>query len=228
MTATVTHYQSGLAGDMERALKLYVGADPWPPVAGVEYTAASIYADYPRLAAFVVAHPSGGNVPTIDAVFINIDEAEARTIARGYSVDPNAHHYGTDHLETDIHSPLVGLPLSQAIWLISKLLSQPRPPLRVQYRSWRHGLIYERIQEISRVQMEKWSACWEDGVLVRELPYSGEAVERLTREAFDRLEYDNDLDAADRCCEQAEAEMVSGCEDIAVRPRRRRQKAARK
>jgi hypothetical protein len=160
------------------------------------------------------------DVPTVDGVFVNIDEAEART--RSYNVDPNAHHYDTDHLETDTQlSPLVGLPLSQAIWLATKLLSQPPPRLQVQYRSWRHGLVYERIQEISRVSVAKWEACWEGGVLVRKLPYSGETAERLTREAFDRLEYDNDLDAADRCCEEAEAEMVSGSEDIAARPRRR-------
>ena len=232
MTASVTHYQAGMAAEMERALKVHVGADPWPPVAGIKYAACGIYADYPRFAAFVVVHPRKehpglNDVPAIDGVFINISETEARAMARGYDIDPNAHLYGADHLETDtLRSPLVGLPLSQAIWLASQILARPPPPLRVRYRSWRHGLIDERIEEICKLLVDKWGTCWEGDVQVRELSFSGETVERLTRTAFDYLERD-DLDAADRCCEEAEAEMGGG-EDITVRPRRRRRKAARK
>jgi hypothetical protein len=46
MTATVTHYQASVAVDMERALALYVGHDPWPPVAGIKYAACGVYAEY--------------------------------------------------------------------------------------------------------------------------------------------------------------------------------------
>ena len=213
MSATVTHVHAGLAAEMERALELHIGAEPWPPVDDAKYIACGIYADDLKLAAFIVAHPEAGGHLIPDSVLVDITEIEAFAVARRYGVDPNGRHYDTEHLETDTTSPLVGLPLSQAIWLATRVSERPLPPVPLMYRSWRHALVFERISEIGDIQIRQWQACWEGDVQVRKLPCDGVRAERLLDEAKQHL-WDDQLDAADRYCEEAEAEMVSGCEDI--------------
>ena len=213
MSATTTPVNASLAAEMEHALELHVGAAPWPPLDDVQYIACGIYADDLRLAAFIVVHPEGGHLVP-DSVLVDITEIEAFAVARRYGVDPNGRHYDIEHL-ADAPSSLVGLPLSQAMWLATRVSERPPPSLPLQYRSWRHALVFERIVKVIDVHRKKWRACLdEDGEQVRDMPYNDRRVDWLISKAKER-QWEDDLDAADRYCERAEAEMVSGCEDVA-------------
>jgi hypothetical protein len=82
---------------------------------------------------------------------------------------------------------------------------QPPPPFYCA--SWRHMILHNRICELRDAEYKAASAIWENGVMVRELPFDGVLVEGLINEAIEHFEAD-DLDAAEERCEAAERAMV--------------------
>jgi hypothetical protein len=216
MTATVTHIQSGIVGKMQRMLEGWIGSDPWPREDGVSYEAYGVsdqayYGvtdELPKVMAFVVVHADAGcAIP--DAVFADIDEAEARSIARSYRIDPYmfGYRYRIDHLETDIASPTLGKPLAQAMGMAIMAVQEP-PRVPLQLRSWRHALVFHRICDLHEAEGRQCRGCWnEDGEMGKEPPYDDLRVSELIADAKDRLEHD-DVDRADQFCEEAERVMV--------------------
>lgn len=90
---------------------------------------------------------------------------------------------------------------------------QPKKELPHHCKSWRHMIIDHRICELRDVEYRKCAAIWENGVMVRDLPFEGVLVERLINDAISHFEFD-ELDAAERCCEAADAAMVKGLPKI--------------
>ena len=81
-------------------------------------------------------------------------------------------------------------------------------PVPHECTSWRHMLLHHRICEIRDAEYKAASSIWENGVMVRELPFDGAAVDRLVNDVIEHFEAD-DLDRAERRCEMAERAMVA-------------------
>jgi hypothetical protein len=71
-----------------------------------------------------------------------------------------------------------------------------------KYRTWRHGLLLERIRDLNDAKMKAFTAG--DGLFYG----SPRSVRLLIGGAIDAFE-DDDLGKAERCCEVAERKIIS-------------------
>jgi hypothetical protein len=193
----MTSFPEAKAAEQRLERMLDIGMEELRPIAGVTYVACGICRQgiTGNLPAFIVAHIDEDDNTIIDVLRTNISEDKATAVARRYGPRPIVH-------------PLddAGLPLVQ-VFGIADMLLRPKPPHYCA--SWWHMLVYQRICELRDLEYRKSASIWEDGVMVRELPYDGARLERLINDAIECFERD-DLERADRYCMAAERVMVGG------------------
>jgi hypothetical protein len=172
------------------------------PVAGISYAAFSVHPLRPgNLLALAVAHRDDRKYEyIIDVVREDISIADAAAVLGRYGISQLVGDVGGEH-------EAVG----HAVAGVIKLLQRGAPCVSYEdkgMRGWRHDLVMQRIRDLSDAKLSAFSA----GGIFYGAP---ESVRDLIGEAIARFE-DDDLDAADDYCSQAELEIIARGRDFAA------------